>query len=138
MLLNEPKVTAYSWNICLNMFDIREILHQFVFRGSKRSVRAKKNILLSFVNKGVSIIVSLLLMSTTIDYLDSVNYGIWITISSVVSWAGYFDLGFGHGFRNRFAIAKAKGDMHLAKQYVSTTYFFITLLFLGVFMFFLL
>lgn len=118
------------------MFAVRDFVHRFVFRGSKRSVRAKKNILLSFVNKGISIIVSLLLMSTTIDYLDSVNYGIWITISSVVSWAGYFDLGFGHGFRNKFAIAKAKGDMRLAKQYVSTTYFFITLLFLGVFVVF--
>ncbi len=44
-------------------------------------------------------------------------------------WVSYFDLGFVHGFRNRFAEAVAMNDDKLAKQYVSTTYAVLSILF---------
>ena len=113
-----------------------KLIQNSISVGTERTIKAKKNILLSFLNKGVAIIVSLLIVSTTIDYLDAANYGIWITISSIVGWAGYFDLGLGHGFRNRFAIARAKGNDQLAKEYVSTTYFAIALIFVMLFIVF--
>lgn len=112
---------------------ISKIITNFLSAGSERTKMAKKNILLNFANKGVAIIVSLLIVSTTINYLDPINYGIWITITSIVQWAGYFDLGLGHGFRNRFAIAKARGCEKLAKEYVSTTYFVMSVIFILVF-----
>lgn len=65
----------------------------------------------------------------TIDYINPTKYGIWLTLSSIIAWLSYFDLGFAHGFRNRFAEAKAKGDIRLAKEYVSTTYAVLFLLF---------
>lgn len=43
----------------------------------------------------------------------------------MIGWISVFDLGLGHGFRNRFAESIAKGDEGLARQYVSTTYFII-------------
>ena len=97
--------------------------------GDARSVRAKKNIIASFLNKVIAIVISLLIIPITIDYLDAEQYGIWLTLSSIVSWISFFDIGLGHGFRNRFAEAKAKGDIQLAKKYVSTTYFSMILIF---------
>lgn len=97
--------------------------------GDARSVRAKKNIIASFLNKIIAIVISLLIIPITIDYLDAEQYGIWLTLSSIVSWISFFDIGLGHGFRNRFAEAKAKGDIQLAKKYVSTTYFSMILIF---------
>lgn len=91
--------------------------------GDARSVRAKKNIIASFLNKVIAIVISLLIIPITIDYLDAEQYGIWLTLSSIVSWISFFDIGLGHGFRNRFAEAKAIGDYKLARRYVSTTYF---------------
>ena len=35
----------------------------------------------------------------------------------------FFDIGLGNGLRNKFAEAKAKGDLDLAKGYVSTAYY---------------
>ena len=78
--------------------------------------------MISFVAKGVSGICSLLVIPLTINYVNPTQYGIWLTLSSIIGWVSFFDLGIGNGLRNKFAEAKTKGDMELARQYVSTTY----------------
>ena len=108
----------------------------FLITGEDRSKVVKMNILLSFLNRGVAILISLLLIPLTINYVDSQQYGIWLTLSSIVNWVSYFDLGFGHGFRNRFAEAIANNDIVLAKKYVSTTYATLTFIFVIIFLIF--
>ena len=88
-----------------------------------RSRLAILNIILSFGSKGINILISLLLVPMTIHYVNQTRYGIWLTLSSIIAWISFFDLGLGNGMRNKFAEAKAKGNIELAKQYVSTTYF---------------
>ncbi len=97
---------------------IRSLLN----KGHARSVNAKKNILASFMIKGGSIAVSLVSVPLTLHYVNPERYGIWLTLSSMVSWLGFFDIGLGNGLRNKFAEAKARGDDEQAKIYVSTTY----------------
>lgn len=97
--------------------------------GNERSILAKRNIVGSFFNKAIAIIISLLLVPVTIDYLNPEQYGIWLTISSIVAWISYFDVGLVHGFKNRFAEAKAKGNFLLARQYVSTAYAVMAIIF---------
>lgn len=91
-------------------------------KGQQRSVKAKKNILASFVIKGMGIAISLLLVPLTIHYVNPSRYGVWLTISSIVGWFSFFDVGLTQGLRNKFAEAKANGDDDLAQTYVSTTY----------------
>lgn len=91
-------------------------------QGHERTNRAKKNIAASFIIKGASITLGLVLVPLTINYLSPTKYGIWITLSSLVGWFGFFDIGLGNGLRNRVAEALAKGEHELAKTYVSTTY----------------
>lgn len=93
-----------------------------ITRGHERSVKAKKNILASFIIKGLSIAISLVLVPLTINYVNPSRYGIWLTLSSMVSWFSFFDIGFGNGLRNKFAEALAVGKDELARIYVSTTY----------------
>lgn len=95
---------------------------------SARSRLAAKNIVASVLLKGVSILSSLLIVPLTIDYIDGTKYGIWLTISSIVAWANFFDLGLANGFKNKFAQAKAAENTLLARQYVSTTYLLITII----------
>ncbi|MBN2730620.1 MAG: oligosaccharide flippase family protein [Bacteroidales bacterium] len=94
----------------------------FFTKGHKRTIAAKKNIAASIVIKGINIGIGLAIVPLTISYIDPTKYGIWITLSSLVAWFGFFDIGLGHGLRNRFAEALAKEDHNLAKVYVSTTY----------------
>jgi len=93
-----------------------------ITKGHERSIKAKKNILASFIIKGLSIAISLVLVPLTINYVNPSRYGIWLTLSSMVSWFSFFDIGFGNWLRNRFAEALAKGQDELARIYVSTTY----------------
>lgn len=96
--------------------------------GHERTKRAKKNITAGLLIRGLNIGVGLLLVPITINYLNPTNYGIWITLTSLVAWFGFFDIGFGNGLRNRFAEAIAKDHHELAKTYVSTTYAILTII----------
>ena len=94
----------------------------FFTKGHERSVKAKKNIILSLLIKGISIVISLLVVPLTLNYVNPTRYGIWLTLSSIVVWFSFFDIGLTQGLRNKFAEAKAKDDDELAQVYVSTTY----------------
>lgn len=91
-------------------------------RGESRSALLKRNILASFLIKGASMTVSFIFVPLTIHFVNPVQYGIWLTLSSLLAWFSFFDIGLSLGFRNRFAEATARGDTTLARQYVSTTY----------------
>ena len=91
----------------------------------------------SFIYKGLSIVLSLLIVPLTIGFVNAEQYGVWLTISSIVGWVSYFDLGLGHGLRNKYAEAKANGNTKVMSQLISTTYALIAIIFSVVFIFFL-
>jgi O-antigen/teichoic acid export membrane protein len=91
-------------------------------QGQERSVKAKKNILFSLGLRGLSIIISVISVPITLSYINVSQYGIWITMSSLIVWLGFFDIGLTQGLRNKFAEAVAKKEDELAQIYVSTTY----------------
>ena len=97
-------------------------IKNYFIKGHPRSLKAKKNIIASFGLKGISIVIGFLLVPLTLNYIDVNRYGIWFTLSSVIGWFGFFDIGLGNGLRNKFAEALAKDQKELAKTYVSTTY----------------
>ena len=106
-------------------------------KGHQRSVKIKKNILESILIKGGSVMVSLIMVPLTIDYINPSRYGIWLTISSMVAWVSFFDIGLTQGLRNKFAGAKAEGDDDKAQVYVSTAYALLGFAFLTVWLIFL-
>ena len=69
-------------------------------------------------------------MPITINYVSSELYGIWLTLSSIISWLSFFDVGFGLGLRNRLTTVIAHGEFQKGKIYVSTTYSILTIIFL--------
>src|ERR1017187_8756856 len=95
---------------------LQKLLIPFVFvkttinKGHYRSVKAKNNIIASFFIRGVSIVIGLVVVPLTINYINSSRYGIWLTLSSIISWFSFFDIGLSQDLRNKFAEAKAKGD----------------------------
>ena len=101
----------------------------FFTKGHERSIKAKKNILASLIIRGLSIAISLVLVPLTINYINPTQYGIWLTLSSIVAWFSFFDIGLTQGLRNKFAEAKAKGEDSLAQIYVSTTYGILAIIF---------
>lgn len=105
-------------------------LINFLKSNDLRTKIAQKNIILLFANKLLAVLISFQLIPATIGYVDSSQYGIWIAISSIVSWMVYFDFGLTHGFRNSFTKAKGEGNIQLARSYVSTSYIILLIIFL--------
>ena len=68
-------------------------------------IRFRNGIVFNVAIKGLSILLGLITVNIYLSYLGSSNYGLWITISSIASWAAMGDLGIGNGLRNELAKA---------------------------------
>lgn len=98
------------------------LLKKYLQSDNQRSSKIKKNIAASIGLKGISILTSLVLIPMTINYLNPAEYGVWLTLLSILSWISFFDIGLGNGLRNRLAEAFAKEDYTQARIYVSTAF----------------
>jgi O-antigen/teichoic acid export membrane protein len=111
---------------------LRSIFRLRPFDSSTESGRSKeryRRILLtaasSFVTKSVTVTTGLISVTLTVHYLGAERYGLWATISSVVSLMSFADLGLGNGLLNAISKADGTGDLHEAVK--STTNAFIML-----------
>jgi len=109
---------------------LRSKVQGFWNTGHERSLKVKRNIIYSFLIKGFSVLLGFILFPLTIHYVDPLQYGVWLTISSLVAWMNTFDIGLSNGLRNRMAHSLALDERENIVKYVSTTYallFFISL-----------
>ena len=88
---------------------------------NRRSSLLQKNLLASFIIKGWSAIILLLLVPVTLHCLGDYKNGVWLTISSILLWIDQMDIGLGNGLRNRLAIHIAHQEIKEAKQTISST-----------------
>ena len=98
-------------------FNLRSLLSS----GDKRSLKARKNIFASAFIKAADGITNLLIVPVTLGYLSTYEYGVWLVLSSILSWINTFDIGLGNGLRNKLSEALAKDDKEAARAYVTTT-----------------
>ncbi len=88
----------------------------------KRTLLASKNILVMLFFKGGNILISLLYVPLLINTLNTYNYGIWLTVTSIIAWLNLFDIGLGNGLRNNLSIALTKDDILESNILISTSY----------------
>lgn len=91
-------------------------------KGDARSVRAKRNVLLTIVIKALGILIGFIYFPLSLDYLGAVKFGIFLTLLSIVDWFLNFDIGISLGLRNKFGESVAENDDEKAVRYVSTAY----------------
>ncbi len=95
---------------------------RFFSASHERTNRARKNMMQSVLIKAGSAAISFVLLPITIKYVGAANYGIWLTISSVITWAALFDMGLGNGLKNKLSEDIALNNTDRAKNYVSSAY----------------
>ena len=93
-----------------------------------RSKMLKSNILYSAILKVIGLLTSLLVVTITLNYLNSELYGVWLTITSILYWFSFFDIGLGNGMRNYLTEAVSKGNYKEAQSYLSTTIIALTII----------
>ncbi len=79
------------------------------------------NILFSALLKAVGLGCSFLIVPLTLGYLNNEVYGIWMTLTSILYWFSFFDIGLGNGMRNYLTEAISRKDFAKARGYLSTT-----------------
>lgn len=105
---------------------------------TKLCLRIKNSILLKNIGANMifhsfSMLLSFIYVPISRAYLGDVRYGIWATISSIVSWLAISDIGIGNGLRNRLTESLASGRKEDAKQLMSTAYFIMFWICFGLF-----
>jgi len=116
---------------------------RFLRTNNERSKKYKNNAILIIILQGINTIANFLLVSATLNYLGVEEYGVWITLTSTITWFNFLDIGLAHGLRNKYAEAKADNDHEKVKGLVSTAFFslltissvaFLILISIGLFM----
>ena len=86
---------------------IQRYFDKYLPHVKQRSINIIVNISYSFFIKFGIAICGLILVPITLNYIESNDYGVWMTISSFTTWFYFFDIGLANGFRNKFTQAIA-------------------------------
>ena len=98
----------------------------------------KKNIASALLIKGWSCLIQFLVVPLSLNCLTKYEYGIWLTINSLLLGIDAIDVGLGNGLRNRLAQMMANGDKESARKQVSTTFFLLIIIIVPVVLLFVL
>ena len=93
-----------------------------------RGSRAALTGVTTLVTRGISVGTGLLSIPITAQYLGEEQFGVWVLLSTFVSWITLADLGLTSSLVNVLATAIAKGDGKAAKQSVASAFFPMVLL----------
>lgn len=109
------------------MFSIKTQIRKKFIGTDSRSKKMYKNTVAMIGIRGVSMILTLISAPIMLHHVDRADYGVLLTLTSIVGWVGYMDVGLGNGLRNKLPEFLAKGDFHSAKKIVSSCYVTLTI-----------
>src|ERR1700761_6888495 len=96
-------------------------------RGVERYRRAGITASSSFLAKALNIVISFLSVPLTVHYLGAERYGVWLTISSLITWMSMTDFGLaGVALVNVLAEASGQDNRAKAQQYTSSAWWSLT------------
>lgn len=104
------------------MFNIKTQIRKKFIGTDSRSKKMYKNAVAMIGIRGVSMILTLISAPIMLHHVDRADYGVLLTLTSIIGWVGYMDVGLGNGLRNKLPEFLAKGDFHSAKKIVSSCY----------------
>lgn len=67
-----------------------------------------KNTAAMMLLKGASILISLMTAPIMLHHVNRADYGVLLTLTSIVGWVGMMDVGLGNGLRNKLPEMLAK------------------------------
>lgn len=106
---------------------LKALLQTSGSRGLERYRRAGITASSSFVTKALNILISFLSVPLTVHYLGSERYGVWLTISSLLTWMSMTDFGLaGNALVNVLAEASGRDDREAAQHYSASAFWALT------------
>jgi O-antigen/teichoic acid export membrane protein len=87
-----------------------------------------KNVSLGVLYKAINLIIVFTTIPLLLNYLEKEQYGVWVTIFSIVNIVFFVDAGIGNGLKTKLSEAISLKDFKLARTYISTAYIFISII----------
>ena len=104
-----------------------------------RLFRLKLSVVLNLIIRVLSTILSFFLVYFLLQYLGNTKYGVWATISSILTWFNFFDIGLGQGLKLLLTQSFSRKKIRFSTKLISTAYFLsisISILLFLIFVFF--
>ena len=98
-------------------------LQDYFFNNDERTNQMRKNTLMMIIVRGFSILISLLYVPMLLHAVDKAEYGILLTLTSIIHWVALLDVGLGNGLRNTLPQLLSDKDYAGARKIVSSCYF---------------
>lgn len=76
----------------------------------------------AFVSKIVHLFITLIIIPLTVNYLGAERYGMWMTVTSILGFMVFADLGLGNGLLNAISRANGRDSDEEAQFAVSSTF----------------
>lgn len=96
-------------------------------RGRTRQRQILLATLAGILARAASILTVLITTPLTYEYLGEERFGLWTTITSIVAFLSFADLGIGNGLMSSIATAKGANDRDKIKSLVSSGYALLTI-----------
>lgn len=100
-------------------------------RSRERYRRAALTTVTAFGARGLIAVESLISVPITIGYLGKERYGLWSATNAILAWAALADFGLARGLQNHLSEAYGKGDHTTAAKQVSTAFFALLFIAMG-------
>jgi O-antigen/teichoic acid export membrane protein len=91
-------------------------------QGKSRIVKSSLTGVATLVVRGLTIATGLVTIPLTAQYLGVERYGMWLTLSSFLTWAGLVDFGLANSLTNVLATADGRQDRQKAQEAVSSAF----------------
>lgn len=101
---------------------IIDIIKKKVNGTDVRSSKMRKNTIAMLGIRGISILLSLFSAPIMLHHVDRADYGILLTLTSIVHWIGMMDIGLGNGLRNKLPQYLVTNNVTKAKEAISSCY----------------
>ena len=102
------------------MFSIKTQIRKKFIGTDSRSKKMYKNTVAMIGIRGVSMILTLISAPIMLHHVDRADYGVLLTLTSIVGWVGYMDVGLGNGLFSMKPAAILSPQIH---KYVYTRIF---------------
>lgn len=97
-------------------------VYSFLIGGDERTRKLKRNTISMLIVKGLSILVSLAYVPLMLKGVNRTDYGVLLTLTSIVHWVAMLDIGLGNGLRNTLAKNLALNEFDKARESISSCY----------------
>lgn len=94
--------------------------------GQGRLLRSFRTMLTGLAGRGIGLLVNFISLPLTVSYLGQERFGVWATITTLMTWVSLSDFGFGNSVTNALSDSLGRGDQERARRVVATAFWLLT------------